>query len=236
MPFTIHCLCRRPDRSRVPGPPPTGQLGCAHLVLGGCLALASPVQAQWLKAPVFRFEPGIITVNAVSAPLPSGSSTGLNLRFVTQVPTAVQWLSLLVGTSLAPLGLSNGLRASNDPTFFYGLQARVLPRRRTAGWLEFSVPVLGAYHLDETGDSERLYLNDLMLQGAVTAPIGNKLLADMGRVWSRLTVYLIAEQNLTPGRILGTNEIDRFRPTFFYGASIPVGRSLESAEETSVQR
>lgn len=222
--------------ARLPGPAPNRISVVRVLIVLLCIAVTlagRTVHGQRLRAPTFRFEPGIITVNAVSAPLPSGSSTGLNLRFVTEVLTGWSRLSLLVGTSFAPLGLSNGLRESNDPVFFYGLDTRVLPRDRTEGWIELSIPLLGTYHLDETGDSERLYVNDLVIQGEVVVPVGEKLLADMGRVWSRLTAYLIAEQNLTPGRILGTNEIDRFRPAFFYGASIPIGRS---PEPTSGQR
>ena len=40
---------------------------------------------QMPRAPTFVFEPGVMTINAVSAPLPTGSSTGLNLRFLAYV-------------------------------------------------------------------------------------------------------------------------------------------------------
>src|SRR6185436_620251 len=80
------------------------------------LLLAGRLPAQRNRAPSLVFEPGVMTVNAVSAPLPSGSSTGLNLRFLAIVPTSIPWLSVEVGTSFAPLGLSNGLRDFNEPT------------------------------------------------------------------------------------------------------------------------
>ena len=128
-----------------------------------------------------------MTMNAVSAPLPSGSSTGLNLRFLAVVPTSIPWLSVEVGTSFAPLGLSNGLRDFNEPTFFYGPTIMLLPRDRTSNWIELTLPVLGAYRLDETGEAERLYVNDLVIQGTAIFPIGQKLMADMGPFWSRLT-------------------------------------------------
>lgn len=197
------------------------------IVLGAVTAIAGNVgalQAQFLKAPTFFFEPGVITVNAVSAPLPTGSSTGVNLRFLTLVPTSVPWLSLALGTSFAPLGLSNGQRALNEPTFFYGPVALLLPRDRTANWLDVSLPILGAYRLDETGEEERLYVNDLVVQGVVTVPLGQHAMADMGRFWSRLTVYAIVEQNLTPARNFTTRKVDRFNPSFQYGVSIPIGR------------
>jgi len=178
--------------------------------------------AQTSHAPTLVFEPGVITVNAVSAPLPSGSSTGLNLRFLAVFPTSIPWLSVEVGTSFAPLGLSNGLQSFNEPTFFYGPTVMLLPRDRTRNWIELSLPVLGAYRLDETGEADRLYVNDLVVQGTAIFPIGQKLMADMGPFWSRLTVYGILEQNLTPSRNVTTGKVDRVNPTFLYGISIPI--------------
>ena len=177
---------------------------------------------QVLRSPTFVFEPGAVTVNAISAPLPTGSSTGLNLRFLATFATPIPWLTVEIGTSFAPLGLSNGQHALNAPTFFYGPIVMLLPRDRTRNWLELSLPVLGAYHLDENGEADRLYVNDLVVQTVATIPIGQKLMGDMGSFWSRLTVYGIVEQNLTPSRNFTTREVDRFNPTFLYGVSIPL--------------
>jgi hypothetical protein len=84
------------------------------------------------------------------------------------------------------------------------------------------MPVLGAYRLDENGEADRLYVHDLFLQGAATVPLGSKLMADMGAFWSRIAVYGIVEQNLTPARNFTTRKLDRFNPTFLYGLSIPI--------------
>lgn len=186
------------------------------------LISAASLNAQIVRTPVFMFEPGIVTVNAISAPLPTGSSTGLNLRFLANFSTRIPWLTVEVGTSFAPLGLSNGQREFNEPTFFYGPIIMLLPRDRTKNWLELSLPILGAYHLDDSGESDRLYVTDLILQGTVVVPIGEHLLADMGSFWSRLTLYGIVEQNLTPSRNFTTQRVDRFNPTFLYGVSIPL--------------
>jgi hypothetical protein len=187
-------------------------------------AIATPDTAggQTSRAPTFSVEPGIVTINAVSAPVPTGSATGLNLRFLVMIPTSIPWLTVEVGTGFAPFGLSNGLRAFNDPTFFYGPVVMLLPRDRTMNWLELSMPVLGAYRLDENGEADQLYVNDLVLQGAATVPIGRHLLRDMGSFWSRLTLYGIVEQNLTPSRNAITQRVDRFNPTFLYGVSISI--------------
>jgi hypothetical protein len=205
----------------VPGSSTTYRTGTYAALLAAFLSV-QPLSAQVVRAPVFMFEPGVITVNAVSAPLPTGSSTGLNLRFLANFVTRIPWLTIEVGTSFAPLGLSNGQHELNEPTFFYGPIVMVLPRDRTRNWLELSLPVLGAYRLDENGESDRLYVNDLVVQGAALVPVGQHLMADMGPFWSRLTLYGIIEQNLTPSRNFTTRRVDRFNPTFLYGVSIPL--------------
>lgn len=205
----------------MPGSGTTYRTGTYAALLAAFLSV-QPLSAQVVRAPVFMFEPGVITVNAVSAPLPTGSSTGLNLRFLANFVTRIPWLTIEVGTSFAPLGLSNGQHELNEPTFFYGPIVMVLPRDRTRNWLELSLPVLGAYRLDENGESDRLYVNDLVVQGAALVPVGQHLMADMGPFWSRLTLYGIIEQNLTPSRNFTTRRVDRFNPTFLYGVSIPL--------------
>ena len=188
-----------------------------------------PLHGQALRGPTFVFEPGAVTVNSVSAPLPTGSSTGLNLRFLASFPTTIPWLTIEVGTSFAPLGLSNGQRELNEPTFFYGPNVMLLPRDRTRNWLELTLPVLGSYRLDENGEADRLYVNALVVQGVALVPIGQQLMSDMGRFWSRLTLYGIVEQNLTPSRNFTTRKVDRFSPTFLYGVSIAVHGGAQDA-------
>lgn len=204
---------------------------CLLVSLFAVVATANVVGGQASRGPTFLLEPGVVTINAVSAPVPTGSATGLNLRFLVTIPTSIPWLTVEVGTAFAPFGLSNGLRAFNDPTFFYGPVVMLLPRDRTMSWLELSMPVLGAYRLDENGEAERLYVNDLVIQGVATVPIGHHLLRDMGSFWSRLTLYGIVEQNLTPSRNPTTQSVDRFNPTFLYGVSIPIHGSSKPPRE-----
>ena len=136
---------------------PFGIAGISHAagvvlsVVGSARALA----AQVIREPVLLFEP-VVTINAASAPLPTGSSTGLN------------------------------------------------------------------------GESDRLYVNDLVIQGAALFPIGQKWMADLRSLWSRLTIYGIREQNLTPSRNATTQKVDRLNPTFLYGVSIPIWRARDS--------
>lgn len=186
------------------------------------LLWANAADSQAIRSPTFSIDPGVITINSISAPIRNGSATGLNLRFLVNLQTTIPWLTLEVGTSFAPFGLSNGLRSFNEPTFFYGPIVMLLPRDRTANWLELTMPVIGVYRLDENGEADRLYVHDLFLQGAATVPLGSKLMADMGSFWSRISVYGIVEQNLTPARNFSTRKLDRFNPTFLYGISIPI--------------
>jgi hypothetical protein len=195
------------------------------------VATPRPLRSQVVRAPTFVFEPGVVTINSISAPLPTGSSTGLNLRFLATFPTDIPWLTVQVGTSFAPLGLSNGLREFNEPSFFYGPVVMLLPRDRTANWVELTLPVLGTYRLDENGEADRLYVHDLAVQGGMIVPIGEKTMRDMGGFWEQLTLYGIVEQNLTPARNFSTRRVDRFNPVFFYGVSIPIGRSAGARGE-----
>ena len=205
-----------------------GGVGTIALLLS---ASGEVLHAQRSRGPTFYFEPGVITVDAVSPPVDLGSATGLNLRFITAFPTSIPWLTLLLGTRFAPLGLSNGQDAFNEPAFFYGASVMLLPRDRTAGWVELSLPVLGMYQLDETGEEDRLYVHDLAVQASAVFPVGSTLMADLGGFWPRFTLYLLAEQNLTPGRDFLTQRVDRFRPLFQYGVSIPIGGGAPASSQ-----
>lgn len=184
--------------------------------------------AQERRVPTVLLEPGLITVNALSPTTDSSSASGLNLRFVTLVPIGRSRLSLQLGTSFAPLGLSNDRKSENDPTFFFGAHIAVLRARQTDGWIDLTMPVLGSYHLDETGTSERSYVTDLVLETALSVHVGAKLMGDLGSFWGRFMLYALADQNLSPGREEVTRKRDRFNPTFQYGISIPIagGREL----------
>ena len=203
----------------------------ALIAAASLVATPRPLRSQVLHTPTFVFEPGVVTINSISAPLPTGSSTGLNLRFLATFPTGIPWLTVQVGTSFAPLGLSNGLREFNEPSFFYGPVVMLLPRDRTANWVELTLPVLGTYRLDENGEADRLYVHDLAVQGSMIVPVGEKMMGDMGGFWQELTLYGIVEQNLTPARNFSTRRIDRFNPMFFYGISIPIGRAAGPRRE-----
>ncbi len=205
-------------------------IGALANALSGALALAAtlgapgPAGAQQIGTPRFYVEPGMVTVDAVSPGHDFGPSSGFNMRFVTLVPTGWPLVRILLGTSFAPFGLSNSGRADNDPSFFYGVSVPVVTAAATRGWLDVAVPVFGLYRLRQAGErSRRSYTNDLVVEGAVFVHLGRTLLADLGGIWPRLSVYALADQSLTPSPSLLTPRRDRFSPIFQYGVSIPIG-------------
>lgn len=187
-------------------------------------AAAAPLGAQKLLTPELLLQPGVRTVDVFADENPYGASTGFDVRFVTIVPTTWRHVSLMVGASFTPFGMSNGNRIANDPILFYGASIPLVRERRTDGWLALSLPVLGVYQYDLTGrGNDRLYEHDLVLELSATAHVGRKLLSDLGPFWSRLDAYLLIDQMLTPDRELSNRRRDRFNPVFMYGVAIPLG-------------
>jgi hypothetical protein len=193
------------------------------LVLAATALLARPLKAQLLGEPRLLLQPGLLTRDAVSVPDGQDAATGFFLRLFAEFPTQWRHVDVLLGTALAPIGLSDGRGSENAVAFYYG--ASFIPVRfsQTDGWLEFGIPVLGYFHYDEAWDAERLFVNDLALHASVTLQLGEKLLGDVGGWWSRLSVYAVMEQNLTPERDPDTGKRDPFAPAFHYGLSIPLG-------------
>ena len=224
-------------RAATKGSAPTMTATLLAAGVAASLALAAPAAAQQegdqsgaangtplLGTPRFYFEPGMVTFDAVSPGHDFGASSGFNFRFVTLVPTRWPLLRLVVGTSFAPFGLSNQQQTDNDPSFFYGVSVPVVTSAVTGGWLDVAVPLMGLYRLREAGErSRRSYTNDLVVEGAVFVHLGRRLLADLGGIWPRLSVYVLADQSLTPSRSALRPERDRFSPVFQYGISIPIG-------------
>jgi hypothetical protein len=200
---------------------------------GGALLLASFVVsatcAGQATGPVLLLQPGMASADFISAPDGDPSTTGFNLRFATIVYTGSRWITPIIGASVTPYGSSGATRRNtNTPTLFAGNVFPVLPSRRTNGWLTLELPVLLTYTFGGGGTrNPRIYGRDFVVQGAFTVHAGPKLLGDFGGPLSRLRVYALLEQNLTPNRRRPELPIDRFNPMAFYGISIPIGTSRQ---------
>jgi hypothetical protein len=165
----------------------------------------------------------------ISAPDGDPSTTGFNLRFATIVYTGSRWITPIIGANVTPYGSSGATRRNtNTPTLFVGNVFPALSSRRTNGWVTLELPVLLTYTFGGGGPrNPRIYGRDFVMQGAFTVHAGPKLLGDFGGPLSRLRVYALLEQNLTPNRRRPELPIDRFNPMAFYGISIPIGTLRE---------
>ena len=200
--------------------------GVLLLVASALTANASPGQETGV---VLLLQPGMASADFLSAPDGDPSTTGFNLRFATVVYTGTRWITPIVGASVTPYGSSGASRRNtNTPTLFAGNVFPLLSSRRTGGWLSLDVPLLLTYTFGGGGQrNPRIYGRDLALQSAFTLHLGRKLLGDFGGTLSRLRVYALMEQNLTPNRRRSDLPIDRFNPMAFYGIMIPIGSARE---------
>ena len=189
------------------------------LVLGG-----SVLRAQ-ATGPVLLLQPGMASADFLSAPEGDPSTTGFNLRFATMVYTRSPWITPIVGASVTPYG-SSGIskRNTNTPILFAGNVFPLLSARHTDGWIRLSIPVLLTYTFGGGGQrNPRIYGRDVVVQGSVDILAGRKIFGEFGGPLSRLRVYALIEQNLTPNRRAFDDTLDRFNPVAYYGITLPIG-------------
>jgi len=192
------------------------------------LAAAGAAEAQSL-GPVVLLQPGMASADFLSAPPGEPATTGFNLRFAALVPSGVRWLTLIAGASVTPYGSSGpSRRNTNTPQLFVGNVFPVLSARRTQGWLSVDAPLLLTYTFGGGGQHNvRVYGRDVVAEVAVTLHVGRKVLSGFGGSLSRLRLYTLFDQNLTPNRPFeGT--MDRFNPVAYYGVTVPFGVGRES--------
>ncbi len=167
------------------------------------------------RSPVLLFMPGGVTANAVSAPAGADAATGLNIRFMTAVPTATRWLTLVAGTQFQPNGLDGN--KDNRPGFFYGGVVPVIPAGLTGGWLSVSLDPLGVYQPGGGGEAgRRPYGHDFFLEAAVVMHIGTKLMRNLG-TFSGTGLYVLVDQQLTHLPREAGGDRDYFSPVLLYG-------------------
>lgn len=196
-------------------------------ILGGVVAV--PVARSQTPGPAFLFQPGMQTTDFLSAPDNLGALTGFNLRFATIVPTRYRWLTLTVGGSVTPYGsIGSFRRDENAPVLFGGNVFPVLTARHTGGWMSVDAPLMLVYSFGGGGEREtRVYGRDVVAELAMTLHIGRKLLSGFGSPLSRLRVYGLVDQNLTPNRDIDGRR-DRFNPIAQYGLTVPFGTGRDS--------
>ena len=106
-------------------------------------AMAQSSTMGFLHPPVLLAQPGVVTVNAISAPAGVNSSSGFNVRFTMLVPTSTPWFNFVLGTQFQPNGLgvyflvdqqmthlpydASGKRDYFTPALLYGLTIPIAP-------------------------------------------------------------------------------------------------------------
>ncbi|HEX4932034.1 MAG TPA: hypothetical protein VFV33_02575 [Gemmatimonadaceae bacterium] len=206
----------------------------ALVALGGAVG-ARPVPAQERggdaqaapasRTPELLLQPGMLSADFVSAPDGYPATSGFNLRFATLVPTSSAWWTLIVGASVTPYGTSGITpRSTNTPVLFIGNVFPGIAARRTGGWLDVQFPVYLTYAYGGGGArNSQIYGRDLVAEVAVQLHVGRKVLRDLGPGFSRLRLYAMANQLLTPNEDPTSGTTDRFNPVALYGVTIPIG-------------
>jgi hypothetical protein len=192
------------------------------VVLVAAVPLASG--AAQGSGPVFRFQPGMLSLDFVSTPPGVSSATAFNLRFETRFPTGARWITPVVGAAVTPYGTTAfGGRDQNAPVLFIGNVLPAVPASVTGGWATLELPILLYYQYGGGGnDNAHLYGRDAFVQLALSLHLGRKMLRDLGPFWSRLDAYAFIEQNLTPNEDSRAGRVDRFNPVALFGVTIPI--------------
>lgn len=191
------------------------KFGVAAVLLAGT---AGTAPAQMLRSPVFVFQPGVVTVNAISAPTGVTSSSGFNLRFVTVIPTSSNYLSLVFGTTWTPNGVGANTGDNTLKAFYGGIIPIAQVGSLTSGWFSLSIDPLGLIHPVSYGT--HAYSHDFVLEGALSLNVGSKMFPNMG-AWSNLGVYFLVDQQLTHVKDAAGNS-DYWNPALLYGLSLPL--------------
>ena len=199
-------------------------LRCATIVGALLLPLfiATPSFAQ--RGPVFEIQPGLSIADFVSVPEGTVTNSAFSLRFSTRFPTKFSWLTPVVGAVFLPYGSTqNTIRNTDAPTLFAGNIFSVLREERTSGWFSMEIPLL-ITHAPSAGPSGSVsdYGRDLVVGPVVYLHLGQRLLRELGSVWSRLNVFVLMEQNLTPNPDASGHR-DYLNPVATIGVSLTIG-------------
>ena len=166
----------------------------------------------FLKPPVFLLMPGALTSNVISAGEGAESNTNFNARFMTVIPTATPWFSLVGG---AQWGLAQ--EDAHGAIIFYGAIINIAPLTNlTNGLLAFSIDPLGV-----TTAAGGVGTN-FWLEAAVVFNIG--ALIATNSPFKGTSLYFLVDQQIT--RLdpddEGPLEPDSFNPVLLYGVAIPL--------------
>jgi hypothetical protein len=188
-----------------------------------------PQEEGFFGKPAFVLMPGVF-----SAPVLSGAGNGdadagdtktyFNARFMTVVPTRLEWFQLVAGAQWLPNGARAGAGGrATQPNIFYGAIIPFVPfNKLTNGWLNLSIDPLGLYSAGGGGTSDA-YGHDFVLEGAAVIPIGQKMFPSMS-FFGNVSAYVLLDQILTHPPVDANGDKDYWWPLALGGLIIPIGQ------------
>jgi hypothetical protein len=182
------------------------------IVAGQAAAQDSTAAAKpkLFKSPVFLLMPSALTTCTWSCPA-GKSRTDFNARFMTVIPTASPWFSLVGGVQW---GWAK--RDAHGPIGFFGGIIPIVPlNNATNGWLGFSFDPLGV----TTGPGGAG--TQFVAEGAVVLNVGAKMMRNMG-VFSGLGAFFLVDQQLTHVGRDANGDRDYWNPALVYGIMLPL--------------
>ena len=150
----------------------------ALAVLAAVAGTTHPLQAQdapkcnFLCAPVFVAQPGLLVTNTINKPEGASTSTHFLARFTTVIPTTIPRTALVALIQWTPWNKSNPTPTTefnnNAPAFVFGPVVSLFD----AGPLNFSIDGLGVYG---PGGEESAYRTDFATEGIVSLSLGKMM-------------------------------------------------------------
>jgi hypothetical protein len=191
-----------------------------------------PQAEGFFGKPAFVLMPGTFSAPVLSEAgedTDADTKTYFNARFMTVVPTRLEWFQLVAGAQWLPNGARaispTGVRGgrATQPNIFYGAIIPFVPfNKATNGWLNLSIDPLGLYYMGGGGTSDN-YGHDFVLEGAAVIPIGQKMFPAMS-FFGNVSAYVLLDQILTHQPVKANGDRDYWSPLLLTGLIIPIGQ------------
>jgi hypothetical protein len=140
----------------------------------------------FFKAPVFVFQPGLVTTDFLDAPEGANSNTEFNFRVVTAIPTTIPRTTLVAIVQWTPFAEVEGTSfKANAPGFVYGPVFSVL----NTNYFGLDLDLLGAYGPAAEEDDESAYTHKLVLEADAFFKIGKMMMGTKTNRWTSVSLY-----------------------------------------------
>lgn len=156
----------------------------AAAMLALLAASASALAQSIFKAPVFVFQPGLVTSNIIDAPEGEDSNTEFNFRVVTAIPTTIPRTTLVAIVQWTPFAEVGGFKA-NAPGFVYGPVFSVV----NTNYFGLDLDLLGAYGPAAEEDDDSDYTHKLVLEADAFFKIGKMMMGTKTSRWTSVSIY-----------------------------------------------